>query len=745
MRRFILWVIFIFCAAGWMYGAAVLKGRITLQNSGGIPVANAQVSAVGSNSVISTDPGFFELAFPGKAPGDLVFLTVQKPGFEVVNEKDLKRVILRKNPEELLEISMCPAGKWQENAQLYYGIAAKSINDVFDERLKKIEAAVMAIAEKEREIQKLREERDAALAQAKKMAEEFAQVNLDEASGLYKEAFACFQQGDIDKALELLNDARLEQGLNNTIAVESKAKQRLEEIGKARKQWAENYILKARLSMIKLRFEEAERNFEKSLEADPGEPGNYSEFIKFLSKQNKFEKGRKICNRALLLEIDDAGKSEFLNNLGLIYCDTGSFAEAEKSCTEALDIRRKLANTNPATYLSDVAKTLNSMGKLYLDTNRFSDAEKSYKEALDIRRKLANTNPAAYLSDVAMTLNSLGILYKDTTRFSDAEKSYTEALDIRRKLAETNPAAYLSDVAKTLNNLGNLYSDTNRFSDAEKSYKESLDIRRKLAETNPAAYLPSVAATLNNLGILYKDTTRFSDAEKSFTEALDKYRKLAETNPAAYLPDLAMTLNNLGTLYSDTTRLSEAEKSYTEALDKYRKLAGTNPAAYLPYVATTLNNLGTLYSDTTRLSDAEKSYTEALEKYRKLAETNLAAYLPYVAKTLNNLGLLEISNKNYINACAHLNEALKIREKLALESPSAFDLDLCQTILTMISLYASAPGNSISSESDIPALLLRADEILKKYPEVPQAQKLLKMVEQFKKDLEKNSSNKNSK
>lgn len=463
MKRFILWVLFIFWASGWMNGAAVLKGRITLQNSGGKPVATAQVSAFGSNSVISTNSGLFELAFSHKAPGDVVFLTVQKQGFEVVNKKDLERVILRKSPDELLEIFMCPEGKWQENAQLYYGIAAKSINEVFEERLKKIEAEVMA--GKDREIQRLREERDAALAQAKNMADEFAQVNLDEASDLYKEAFTCFQKGDIDKALELLNDARLEQGLKNTIAEESKAKKRVEEAGKARKQWATNYILKAQLSIIKLRFDEAERYFEKSLEADPEDPGNYSEFLAFLYKQNKFQKGREICNRALLLKIDDARRAGFLNNLGVIYSNTGFFAEAEKSYTEALDIRRKLADTNPA------------------------------------------------------------------------------------------------------------------------------------------------------------------------------------------------------------------------------------------------------------------------------------AYLPYVAIVLKNLGELEISNKDYTNASAYLREALEILEKLALENPAAFDLDLCNTILAMISLYTSAPGTCTPSDTNIPALVLRADKILKKYPDAPQTQNLLKILEQLKKVLEKSPEN----
>jgi hypothetical protein len=75
--------------------------------------------------------------------------------------------------------------------------------------------------------------------------------------------------------------------------------------------------------------------------------------------------------------------------------------------------------------------------------------------------------------------------------------------------------------------------------------------------------------------------------------------------------------------------------------------------------------------------------------------------------TLNNLGLLEILNQDYTNACAHLREALEIREKLALENPAAFDLDLCDTILTMIFLNTSAPDTCTPSETGVPALVLR--------------------------------------
>src|SRR3989304_3450689 len=102
------------------------------------------------------------------------------------------------------------------------------------------------------------------------------------------------------------------------------------------------------------------------------------------------------------------------------------------------------------------ADTLNNLGLLQSDKNEFDDALKSYKEALEIRRKLAQSNPQTYLPDVSMTLNNLGTLQSKKNEFEDALKSYNEALEIRRKLAQSNPQTYLPNVAATLYKLGNL-------------------------------------------------------------------------------------------------------------------------------------------------------------------------------------------------------------------------------------------------------------------------------------------------
>jgi hypothetical protein len=63
---------------------------------------------------------------------------------------------------------------------------------------------------------------------------------------------------------------------------------------------------------------------------------------------------------------------------------------------------------------------------------------KAYTEALAIRRGLAQRDPGAYQPSVAMTLNNIGLLYSNTGRLADAEKACTEALAIYQGLALTH-------------------------------------------------------------------------------------------------------------------------------------------------------------------------------------------------------------------------------------------------------------------------------------------------------------------
>ena len=101
-------------------------------------------------------------------------------------------------------------------------------------------------------------------------------------------------------------------------------------------------------------------------------------------------------------------------------CRKGAFADALKSYQEALEIYRKLVQSNPHDHLSDIAAMLNNLGNLQYQKNELDDALKSYQEALEVRRKLVRLHPQGDSSDLAGTLNNLAALQFDKGEFDDA-------------------------------------------------------------------------------------------------------------------------------------------------------------------------------------------------------------------------------------------------------------------------------------------------------------------------------------
>lgn len=235
----------------------------------------------------------------------------------------------------------------------------------------------------------------------------------------------------------------------------------------------------------------------------------------------------------------DNNASEFLLKARLTAIDHNLPNRIEQTC-QFFELALKSART---------AESLSAYAYFLQENNQLSAAENIYIEALALYRQLTETNPATYLADLAKTLNDLGnLLSDDSNRRAEAEDFYSEALCIRRQLATQQPMVYLPDLAITLNNLGILLSDDSSCQPkAERLYLEALEIQRQLTKTNPAVYLPEVAMMLSNLGILVSaDRSRQAEAEDLYAEALDIYRQLAATNPTVYLPEVANTLAALG-------------------------------------------------------------------------------------------------------------------------------------------------------------------------------------------------------
>ncbi|MEM8898185.1 MAG: DUF3856 domain-containing protein [Bacteroidota bacterium] len=673
----------------------------------------------------STDRfGLFSLSLPGIERGASIRINLNKEGYSVINRESLRPRVPDKDSEQL-EIRMCPSNQRNELAILFYDLKTReSIQRSYE-----AEAKILAGNMNYEAIAGLTIKKELAEKSVDSLAARLARFDPETSTKELAYAIKLSQEGKAIDALDLLDPDKIVDRITDK-------RGKIEELENSIEQEIESLISAADIAITIFQFDKAQNYYEKAVEADPANYGNYLTLCTFLFDQTQsrilLDHARKMIEIAkdeiekstALIYLGNAsvGQNRYteaidsfqealriyrkltkenpqkyesdvaltLNNLGNVYTNLNRYTgEAIASFQEALRIYRKLAKENPQKYESDVASTLNNQGLAYVDLNRYTEAVDSYQEALGIRRKLAKENPQKYESHVAGTLNNLGNAYTDLNRYTEAVDSYQEALGIFRKLVKKNPQKYESDVARTLNILGNSYAALNRYTEAIDFYQEALGTCRKLAKENPQKYESDVANTLNNLGIAYADLNRYTEAVDSYQEALGISRKLAKENPQKYESHVANTLNNQGIAYADLNRYTEAIDFYQEALGIRRKLAKENPQKYESDVALTHNNLGVAFKNLSRYTEAVDSYQEALGIYRKLAKENPQKYESYVAMTLNNLGIAYADLNRYTEAVDSYQEALGIFRKLAKENPSVFGTGLGNSLYNLGLVYSN--------------------------------------------------------
>ncbi|XCN73482.1 MAG: tetratricopeptide repeat protein [Candidatus Electrothrix aestuarii] len=210
-----------------------------------------------------------------------------------------------------------------------------------------------------------------------RLHEMFTRIPID--NERLRRAKAHFDKGEFREADAVLKAGEIQQDVERLKLEEQAAADRLAAVREDLAGRANEFLLKARLSLLNPvaegedRFGRTEHWFKQAL-ATARTAEVLFEYAKFLQEQN-------------------------------------AFSRAEPLYQEALQLLRSKAEENPDAFLPDVATTLNNLAILHMDTKAFAPALAEYEEALTLYRGLAEKEPEAFLPDVAMTLNNLAILH----------------------------------------------------------------------------------------------------------------------------------------------------------------------------------------------------------------------------------------------------------------------------------------------------------------------------------------------
>jgi tetratricopeptide (TPR) repeat protein len=170
----------------------------------------------------------------------------------------------------------------------------------------------------------------------------------------------------------------------------------------------------------------------------------------------------RLTRHQLAATSDPAAQARLYGHLGWRYSNAGLDRQALEATSKAVDLYRRLADTDPAARLPNLAHELSSLGVRLARVGEREQALSASQEAVAIRRRLATASPSRHRARLAGELHNLAVRLVQVGRREDALSPGREAAAIKRELAGKNPSRYQPELALTLDALGGLLASIHR-------------------------------------------------------------------------------------------------------------------------------------------------------------------------------------------------------------------------------------------------------------------------------------------
>ena len=668
-------------------GNILLRGLVTYQSSNSTPIEGVEISSFGANTTYTNSAGLFELAFDAKAAGDKVTLVIHKAGLVLLNSREVDRVFIPANPDELIRLVMVRPEERNALMIQFYDIIVENTNAefqaAFDEINTKLHSLERNQLEERQELiartRRLEQERDKQFERAEALSQRLSNVDLDQASDLAKAAFAEFQAGNIKEAIAILDDKLLSETLRSAREAKRRAGERLQAAERAISESVENYMIKARFSIADQDFQQADRNFSKGVEADLTNYANVDEYLIYLWGQLRFDQALELGRRALQWTSAGKDRADLLYWLGINGHRTSQNQIALSSLEQALEEYLQLEEDSQGLFTKDIGKVYNALGTIYSSAYRFEDAIDFYQRSLKHKESLGDD------SGTAITLYNLSNLYHERRELNVALKLNERAISIQRKLIADNPDDWSirENMARILRSAASIRREQSELEKARSHINEALSIVNKIAEERGDSYRLMIAFVLQEKGAIEVAASDLEAARMVYEEGLSIYREHIKESPQSVGPQLAIILSDLGHLYIKVGNVDEALRHFVEALEIEQSAKYADPYR----TALVLYSIGKAYRLQHKRGEMFAHYSKALEIVRRLAEKD-AVYGPVVAEILTDLAKgYYIPNGDTLPALAHFLEAHDIYEALWRKNSALYVSALCWSKLPIVKVY----------------------------------------------------------
>ncbi len=594
----IIALLFLWCFATGQNN--LLRGFVKLQSSGSSPLGGVEISAFGAQTVYSNDAGMFEMRFTGKKQGAAVSLMVSKPGYEVINSRELERCILRSSPDDLVYIIMARQGDRQRQALAYYNIIVDNTHEQFGRQLESIRAQLDRSetdnAERKTliaQIAALQEEKEALLLKAESLAEQLSGVDLDGASALAREAYEKFETGDIESALDILSDDILDRNLQATKEAVTGIKADLQKAENALDQSIENYMIKARFCLINNQYQEAKSAFNKAIDADPFNKENIVEVAEFYDEI--YDQVNALAYYEMALAVAES-RTDSVD----LFVEIGDQLRYDNRYEEARQTYLRAESSLQGDAIQSL-RLMISFGILEMELNHLDSALHLFQKAIVLSDHLADSlmTKAPQSMDLRFDLFradlffNMGTVYARQEYFSQAESALKKALTIYDSTDLVYPGKTKYDRSLVMLNLGGIYGSHGKLDEAMRLFLAANEILKELSIEVPQKYLPELARNSNHMGAVSRDMDDHDASVQFLVNSMEIYEDLVKNNPGRFYPSLARTYTNLGGVYHDMADYPSSDRYLVKAMHIRRQLSEQNPEKHdLDYCRSVLNVLG---------------------------------------------------------------------------------------------------------------------------------------------------------
>lgn len=529
-----------------------------------------------------------------------------------------------------------------------------------------------------------------------------------------KRAIKCFDEGDYDGVLSVLDPADIEKSVAELDKLESS-------LTAERSAVVEQYRMRILALKAQARWSEVYETYEKAVEQVINRPQMPKrimlEYATFLFSQTHYNKCIEICaaleGQAGGDDVARKRKAEILNLCGLAYYKTGNYAVAKQRLSDSLELWRALSDENDS-YKLQFAEACANLAKVYYYLDRHAEADELYNKALNIYAA-AEQNDGIRIKAVDIYM-SLADLYYQVNRHRDAEELFKKALGLCEELADDIPpyGQYEADLCDRLAHI-DLAILAHR--SADRYFVQALKTRSALICGDGNAFYDYLKRVCNALAeqylkngyveyaekikkcvkplsdntdciaetdfAYYDKTIDLVQIEKLCRQALYIRRGLVRQNPEAHEREVAQSYKNIAELYIQTGNLDNARNCLEESLKIHERLLSFNAGNATADIAATKCMFALLYSQASKFGDAEAMYKSAIKTYSSLSFKN------ELARTYNHLGRLYIKFGKTEKAVKALYNSMLLYVELYRKSPGAYIDRVINTLAD--ALYSLCP------------------------------------------------------